>query len=478
MTPFRRQESRERTAEEREIARRERAADRAAREGRPPPEPAPSEPPEAALPERVAPDPSHGAVADPHHDDVPSPNADVADVPSPNADVADVPAPEPEPEPQPPRQPEPRADLQPVVPSELELEPESRAEVEPPAEDDSGVRVEPERRAEDESPHLEAPPEPEPPRGPEPEPARGPAAASAPDHDRVAPPPEPRRDRDPDRPLRLIAPDPPAPPPAPAGSLSDEVERPLGTRRVRAGLPRRDRPPVMTPPGDVPQGPRPRRSARRVVGTLALVILGAVLLWLANALWQPFGGEGEGRVAVRIAEGSSARDIGDTLATAGVVDSSLIFSLRATISGKRDELRSGRHVLRRDMSYGAALDVLSTVPRPRVVPRPRTVKLTVPEGRSRIETRTLVRRAGVRGNYLQASRRARGDFSPRRYGAPRRPRSLEGFLFPATYELRRSATARTLVARQLDAFADTFGEVDLRAARRRNLTAYDVLIIA
>jgi uncharacterized YceG family protein len=57
-------------------------------------------------------------------------------------------------------------------------------------------------------------------------------------------------------------------------------------------------------------------------------------------------------------------------------------------------------------------------------------------------------------------------------------RKLEGFLFPATYDFLKSTTSRQLVQNQLDAFHANWGKVDLRYARKKNLTAYDVLIIA
>ena len=71
-----------------------------------------------------------------------------------------------------------------------------------------------------------------------------------------------------------------------------------------------------------------------------------------------------------------------------------------------------------------------------------------------------------------------GALNPFRYGAPAGTRSLEGFLFPATYELRTAAPARDLVERQLRAFRENFARVDLGRARRKKLTGYDVLIIA
>ena len=56
--------------------------------------------------------------------------------------------------------------------------------------------------------------------------------------------------------------------------------------------------------------------------------------------------------------------------------------------------------------------------------------------------------------------------------------NLEGFLFPATYDFLANTTSKQLVQDQLDAFHANWGKVDLSYARKKNLTAYDVLIIA
>ena len=57
-------------------------------------------------------------------------------------------------------------------------------------------------------------------------------------------------------------------------------------------------------------------------------------------------------------------------------------------------------------------------------------------------------------------------------------RPLEGFLFPATYDFTAHTTSRRLVERQLQAFQRNWSKVDLSYAKSRNLTPYDVLIIA
>ncbi len=245
----------------------------------------------------------------------------------------------------------------------------------------------------------------------------------------------------------------------------DTTEEPLGTRRATR---------TVAPPAPAPRPrglPRGRRGARRaLLVALLAVIAGAV--WFAAALFQPFAGDGGGRVEVVIPRGAGASQIGDILAERGVVSSSFFFSLRARLSGERDDLKSGTFQMRGDMSYAAALDQLTQAP-----PPPKIVRLTIPEGRSRREIAPVVRDAGLEGDYLAASQTSQ-KLRPSRYGAPRGTRTLEGFLFPATYELRPGATARRFVGLQLSAFLRTFEQLDLRPARRRNLNPYDVLIIA
>ena len=81
----------------------------------------------------------------------------------------------------------------------------------------------------------------------------------------------------------------------------------------------------------------------------------------------------------------------------------------------------------------------------------------------------------TRAGYLRAVERA---VPPPRFRKDVQRGSLEGFLFPAGYEFTQKTTARELVADQLAAFRERFAGVDLSYARSKNLTPYDVLIIA
>jgi uncharacterized YceG family protein len=199
----------------------------------------------------------------------------------------------------------------------------------------------------------------------------------------------------------------------------------------------------------------------------ALLVLGA--LWFLNGIYQPFAGDGGERVRVAIPRGGSLAAIADQLGEAGVVDSPFFFKLRARLDGHTSDLKPGTYSLREDMAYDRVLATLAKGP-PRNV-----INVTIPEGRARREVAPIVEKAGLRGSYVRASARS-SALNPRRYGA--KSGSLEGFLFPATYELKRGASASDLVERQLKAFRSAIRKVDMSYARRKNLSVYDVLIIA
>jgi uncharacterized YceG family protein len=117
---------------------------------------------------------------------------------------------------------------------------------------------------------------------------------------------------------------------------------------------------------------------------------------------------------------------------------------------------------------------------------PRPFKIVFPEGFTRAQMAHRVtavaqiaehergRKPALTGRpYIKVtnSRRRQPGFGPERY-------PLEGFLFPATYDFTVRTTARQLVAQQLGAFRSTWAKVNLRYARSKNLTPYDVLTIA
>jgi UPF0755 protein len=142
---------------------------------------------------------------------------------------------------------------------------------------------------------------------------------------------------------------------------------------------------------------------------------------------------------------------------------------------------------------GSAMAVLgggeeAAPPSPPAPVAPKPLKIIFPEGFTRTQ---MAERIGEVNKIAQQKRNVSPRLSPTRYLAltsgssrvPRqfltegRPPNLEGFLFPATYEFTKRTTTRQLVNAQLAAFRKNWAKVNMRYARSRNLTPYDVLII-
>jgi UPF0755 protein len=108
---------------------------------------------------------------------------------------------------------------------------------------------------------------------------------------------------------------------------------------------------------------------------------------------------------------------------------------------------------------------------------PAVVKVVVPEGVTRTQIAQIAARAGLRGSYRAASRRS-PLLNPAHYGAPHGTRTLEGFLFPATYDEYRGAPASRLVGEQLTAFNENFGASQIARAAALHVTPYQLLTVA
>jgi uncharacterized YceG family protein len=209
-----------------------------------------------------------------------------------------------------------------------------------------------------------------------------------------------------------------------------------------------------------------RRHPFRIVA--ALFALFAV--WFLWSLFQPFHGDGSGRVEVAIPKGASVSEVGDILGDKGVIDDSTFFQLRVTLEGKRSDLFPGHYTLANGMSYGAAIDALSQPPVKRVT------TVTIPEGYSRSQAAQLVEEDGLVGDYTKETVRSK-YLNPAKYGG-RGAKDLEGFLFPDTFEMKPGAPAADLVQLQLQDFKQRIKGVDMSYAKSKNLTVFDVLIIA
>jgi UPF0755 protein len=215
-----------------------------------------------------------------------------------------------------------------------------------------------------------------------------------------------------------------------------------------------------------------RRS--RVVGYFLVAVFALVIgagVGYARAYFSD--GEVGDTVTVVVNEGSSLQAIAERLEEKGVVKHARAFVIRADADGYATRFMPGTYRFRVNEPYDVLVaKLLKGV-------EPPTVKVSIPEGSTLRQAAAIVSnevKSISRDEYIGA---AREDPPPFRLQGYKKGTTLEGMLFPATYEvLPKEAKARSFVKDQLRTFDAYFAKVDLSRAAAANLTAYDVVIIA
>lgn len=233
-------------------------------------------------------------------------------------------------------------------------------------------------------------------------------------------------------------------------------------------------------------------GALRSVGRIFAALVGlAVLAALAFGGMTLLGGDRGGsdvskgeKVRVVIPRGADGSKVADVLADAGVISSPLRFRAKLRLEGDGAAFRSGTYTMVTGSGYDQIVKILEKGP-----PAAKTFGIALPEGFRATEIAQRV--DGLRKEtgegagptvpaftgraYLAATSKVK---LPRAYAAPAGTVTLEGFLFPATYTLRTTATPEDLVRKQLDAFAENLAQVDMRRARAAGFSTYEIVTIA
>jgi UPF0755 protein len=140
------------------------------------------------------------------------------------------------------------------------------------------------------------------------------------------------------------------------------------------------------------------------------------------------------------------------------------------------------------VAVGSVRDEKEAAPPTTVPAEPPALTIIFPEGFTRAEMAARIKAVNSIARekrkinprlsaaaYLKSSANSK---IPGTFAEDGKRRPLEGFLFPASYEFEPKTTSRQLINRQLEAFERAWAQVDLKYAKSRNLTPYDVLIIA
>jgi UPF0755 protein len=192
-------------------------------------------------------------------------------------------------------------------------------------------------------------------------------------------------------------------------------------------------------------------------------------LWLAGDD-EPFSGDTRLRPFV-VEPGDTAGEIADKLAAGGLISNALAFRLGARSEGIDQRFEAGEYELSPSMRP-------SEIRRRLLEGRVSGLTIAIPEGwrLAQIADAWEAKRPGSRDELLDLATRGEFNFpflSDKPAGA-----SLEGYLFPDTYQVERSAPPRKLIEAMLATFGQRVPSSVTARARERGLNTHELLTLA
>lgn len=225
--------------------------------------------------------------------------------------------------------------------------------------------------------------------------------------------------------------------------------------------------------------PKKSKAPAIVAAVLAVLVVGG-LAWGALTLFNSCSAQSvellaEGQEAtITVAEGAGAKVVGEQLAEARLVSNAGDFTKRVNEMDVDSQLKPGTYTFAGGMSLDAIINQLTAGPVANA--------LTIPEG-STLEAvaqsvATFTENHITADAFTAAASDASAYAADYDFLADAGTNSLEGFLFPKTYEIGDDATAESVVRMMLDQFKTETSGLDWSYPQSQGLTIYDAVKLA
>ena len=217
----------------------------------------------------------------------------------------------------------------------------------------------------------------------------------------------------------------------------------------------------------------PRRGKWKIPVIIAVILVAACLIG-AGIVMKDSGGVSvpNGSVKINVAEGAGSASVADMLKEEGVIKYPLVFRLQAKLGGYDGKFQPGSATIEDGMSYSQILDLLITDDRD-------VTKVTIPEGYEIKQIAQKLDEAGIVGwqDFYAALNPEDYDYDFLQ-GLPQRDGVMEGYLFPATYEIPEGADAHYIIDLMLAAFDSQFTDEYKARAQSLGMTVDQIVTMA
>jgi UPF0755 protein len=212
---------------------------------------------------------------------------------------------------------------------------------------------------------------------------------------------------------------------------------------------------------------RPVRFNRVLIGSAVLFVL---LLLVLPSVLDLMGSNDQTRVTITIRQGSPFREAADSLAAHGIIDHPRAFGFYASQRGLDRSTRYGTYLIRRGASWNEVLTALREG-------KGIMIRVTIPEGWPLWDIiPALAKELEVPAESLEAA--VRDTLVLQRVQAPLGTETLEGYLFPDTYDFPGGTTPRQAVDLMVTRFERVWKPGWNDRLRELKLTRHQILTLA
>ena len=216
---------------------------------------------------------------------------------------------------------------------------------------------------------------------------------------------------------------------------------------------------------------------------LLIVILAVVLsLYLVKTVSDDINGKNQSSASyhLEITKNDFEYEVGEKLYQNGIVVSSAVWTAWMDKNYPDFEYTNGEYNMSADMSYE---EIVAKLQNPDISHK--TVKIVIPEGTNAMQIADIMQQNGICSSvsFLDACKSVSAylsdyDFLDCVPDSNLIGYRLEGFLFPATYDIGMNTEPEKVVRQMLDAFSEHYTDDMKKFCAEHNMTLYELLTLA
>ena len=208
---------------------------------------------------------------------------------------------------------------------------------------------------------------------------------------------------------------------------------------------------------------------------LAVSLLLTLVAWLAIRDCFAFHNKVSEDIPIVVEDGEGLSAITGKLSDADIIDFPLAFRLYYSVIKKNTQVQYGTHYFKKGDDYDTILRKLSEATESR-----ETAEFLVTEGKTQKDVISIISNAGYASSadLTEAINFTSFDDFEFLNDLPERAARLEGYLFPAKYEIYAGESATSIIIRMLKKFNSVFDELMYERAKDLGMTVDEVITLA